>query len=173
MALIPEFGEGDDPDANSYVTLEEFKAYFDNREFDYSLYSPDAKMGRALIAATQYVDVVYGCQFRGRRLLTTQPLAFPRQCLYLYGALAEGVPTLLKGAVCEYAKILLEGPGSLLPNPVYDATGAIITEKSVRIGPIEKTVKLEFGTAASLKAFPLPRYMLGPLLYPTDGVIRN
>lgn len=176
MAFLPETGTGTVAGANSYVSVAEFKAYWDEVGFDYTIYSPDTLIERALVKATRYIDLRFQGRFRGCPLVTDpmQPLAFPRAYLYVNGVLSEGVPIELKRATFEYAKLALELPDGLAPAPAgYDATGQIVSELAVEVGPIKRRTKYEAGTALLLRPYPVADRMLWVLLNSTDGCIRN
>lgn len=175
MAFLPEDGTGTEPLANSYCSVAQFKAYWDETgQFDYTKFSPDVLIERALVVATRYIETKYRNRFRGFRLLCDQPLSFPRAYLFLYGQLLTGVPVLVIQATCEYARKQLELPFGLAPDPSVDAsTGQIITESHVKVGPIEKTQTMEAGSGFTLRSYPYADSLLCPLSFDVGGVIRN
>jgi hypothetical protein len=175
VVLVEEDGTGEDPTANSYVTLAEAQAYWDNLRFDWTVYAPNAVLESALIKATNWIELKYRNNFIGYRLLyNEQPLSWPRGCAYLYSAPIEGVPVQVKNATFEYAKLELTQVGGLNPVPTgFDATGQLLQESMVKVGPIEKMVKYETGSATVLRSYPTIDGMLSELLMWSGGVIRN
>ncbi len=179
MSFVPEDGTGEDPTANSYVTLAEFVAYWTDRNFDFTTYTTPA-IQRSLIKATQYIDLENGNYFKGYPLLEEQPLAFPRTCCYIrrHGGciLVEGVPIEVKTATYEYAKRVLESDtGDLQPDPVdRDETGQVVMYSFEKIGPIETKIDYVVGSGSEVRSYPAADKWLLPLLkYTGGGSIRN
>ncbi len=150
--LVVETGTGEDVTANSYATLAEFAAYWNAQGYDYtSLASPAIE--RSLIQATSYIELVYRHYFRGYLLLDTQPLSWPRTCVYRTGAggsqlAIEGVPKEVKYATFEYAKRILSDV-VLMPDPAsFDETGLELAKNFEKIGPIEVRKDYFQGSAA-------------------------
>lgn len=174
MAFVVEDGTGEDPLANSYASVAEFKVYWDDRGFNYTIYSPDAALERALVKATDFIERKYRRSFVGCRLLSDQPLSWPRAYAWLYGAPLEGVPVLVKQATFEYAKIELTTPGGLAPNPAgYDATGQLVNATVKKVGPIEIHQKYEAGSGAAFRSYPYADGLLSELVTGAGGVVRN
>jgi len=140
-------------DANSYTTVDEFKAYWDNRGFDYSSYTDD-QISIALIKATDYLENRWGGKYKGRIEDDDQVLSFPRLSLYdLAGRLVEGIPNKLKYAQIEYAKRALEE--ELTADPTTDESGAPIISKTETVGPITESVQFgNGGLATKYKSYP-------------------
>lgn len=178
MSFVPETGLGTDPLANSYATLEEFADYWTDRGFDYTGFTTGA-IQRALIKATDYIDLNNKYYFKGYILEEDQPLAFPRQNLYVACRLVEGVPLDVKRATFEYAKRVLEGAddgnGDLQPDGEdRDETGAIITKRFEKIGPIETETEYLAGTSSEVRSYPVAdKYLIPYLRFTTAGSIRN
>jgi hypothetical protein len=174
VAFVPETGDGLDPLANSYTTVEEFTTYWTDRGFDYTIYSTGS-IQRSLIKATDYVDLENKYCFKGYMLEEDQPLAFPRQNLYIGCQLIEGVPEGIKRAVFEYSKRILESDtGDLQPDGEdRDETGAIIIKKFEKVGPIETETEYLAGTASESRSYPAADKHLIPYLRGTSGSIRN
>jgi hypothetical protein len=106
MALIVENGTGL-TDADSYISLAAFKAYADDRGYDYSAFA-DQLIEQKLRLGTQYVDTIQ--RYKAQRLLATQALEFPREELYDWsGLLVTGVPMRVKHATAELAFRALSG----------------------------------------------------------------
>lgn len=130
MALIVEDGTGKS-DANSLVTLAEFKAYHDLRANVYDTYD-DEVIEAALIRFCQYLN---GLNWIGVKAVKTQSLCFPRRAFadyysrYYYvddlgpagGIIVGGyevpvdeVPQPVKDAQCEGAFVELGSPNTFL-----------------------------------------------------------
>lgn len=95
-------------DSNSYVDITFADSYFSERgETAWANFSDEEKE-KYLIRATDYIDNIF--QWYGQRQSESQALRFPRKNLYDYEGLEiEGVPNLLKQAVCDAALILSDG----------------------------------------------------------------
>lgn len=181
MALVLEDGTGLILTANSYVSRAEFFTYWVDR-FD-ALFDPTSNayallsVDRALVKATDYIELRFKNRFKGRRLVNfpdPQPLSFPRACLYVRCLPVLGVPKDLKSATCEYAKRVLMNPTGLAPDPGgYDATGQLISTKRIRVGPIEKESVYEAGTGDTLRSYPAADRLLCDFIFEVDGCIRN
>lgn len=171
--LVVEPGDGTDPLANTYVTLAEFAAYWTERGFDYTTYATPA-IERALVVATDYIELNFGRSFRGYPLEEDQPLSFPRQLLYDGWEAVEGIPIELKRAQFEYAKRALTNADGLMPDPAdRDETGAVIVKRFEKIGPIETDTTYLTNTAQSLRTYPAADRWLCPFLKNSNGRIRN
>lgn len=139
--------------ANSYVSLAEFLSYQNQRgrsvEYDAQ------KIKQALIRACDYMDMRF--RYVGSKLLARQQTTeWPRYGAYdSDGELVEGVPIEVKNAQCEYAARALVG--ELSPDPKVDSSGFAISEKSTKIGPMQKTVKYAndpYTTKAEFASYP-------------------
>lgn len=178
MSFTVEDGTGTNPLANSYTSLAEFKAYFDDRGFAYSPTYSDAQIQQALVQATDYIDLMFEPRFKGYRLVQTpteQPLAFPRTNLWVRCIYVSGIPADLKNAASEYAKIVLTTGASLSPTPAaQDSTGQILQASVQKVGPIEIHATYESGSGATRRDYPIPDRMLEQYMYSTGyQVVRN
>lgn len=175
--FVVEPGDGTEPLANSYTSVEEFAEYWTDRGFDYTVYSTGA-IQRALIKSTDFIDLENKYYFKGYLLEEDQPLAFPRQNLYVGCKLYEGVPDELKRAVFEYAKRVLQGAddgnGDLMPDGEdRDESGAIVLKKFEKVGPIETETEYLAGTGSEVRSYPSADKWLLPFIRGTSGSIRN
>jgi hypothetical protein len=122
MALTVETGEGL-ADAESYVSVAEFKAYAGKVGYNYTTpaYS-DTQIEQALRRATVWIDARYRDQFQGSWTTSTQALEWPRSgVLYRRTAIdAYSIPDQLKNALCEAAWRELTSPGSMSPDQFGD-----------------------------------------------------
>lgn len=124
-------------DANAYVSLEDFLAYWLDRGTDYSDYEPEAILAN-IIKATDYMERRFGRAFLGRKVYPTQALSFPRAKLYLRdGSLVEGVPLKVRQACAEYAARSLLGK-VLWADPTVNRN---IKKKVTGVGPIREEVE--------------------------------
>ena len=100
MPLVVEDGTGR-ADAESYLTVAEFKGYCDGRGMSYAGNS-DAVIEQKLRIAAGYIDTVE--RYKGSRLRSAQSLEFPRDGLTDWGGLeVTGVPGRVKQACAELA----------------------------------------------------------------------
>lgn len=100
MALIVENGTGL-PDADSYVSLADFKAYCDGRGYAYAG-NADAVIEQKLRLATDYVNTIF--RYKGVRLNSGQSCEFPRTSLIDFsGYEVTGVPLRVIKATNELA----------------------------------------------------------------------
>ena len=146
MAFLVQSDAGDVQDANAYCDVAFFKGHHDDRGVGYGS-ANDAAIERALILATDYVDMRWRTRFRGQRKSSAQNTEWPRsEAFDDLGSTLEGIPRRLKQAVAEYAlralttKLLVDAPRSVLPDGSVQAAGTVI-ETTSKVGPIEETVK--------------------------------
>jgi hypothetical protein len=100
MALIVEDGTGQ-TEAESYITVAQFKTYADGRGYDYSTVA-DSFIEQKLRLASGYIDSQF--RFKGNRKTPTQALEFPRLNLIDWsGYDIQGLPKRLKDACAELA----------------------------------------------------------------------
>lgn len=167
MAFTVEDETGLD-DANAYITIDEFEAYWDDRGYDSSGVS-DPNKQVAIIKATDYIENRYRTQFKGSKEFVGQALSFPRLNLYdLDGCLVSGLPNKLKFATAEYAKRALTA--ELAPDPTVDASGFNVISDRKKLGPIEK--ELHFangGTPTIYKPYPSADKLLVEYLNGSNG----
>lgn len=126
MPLIVENGTGL-LDADSYVTLAEFKTWASNRGYRWED-AEDFQIEEQLRLATGWIDTYN--RYKGQRLKVEQTLEFPRSGLVDWSShTITGVPHRVKQACCELA---YKG----LSEPLYVDLdrGGMVTSESV--GPI-------------------------------------
>jgi DnaT-like ssDNA binding protein len=153
-AFVVEDGTGL-VNSNSYESLTEFSDYCNARGMDVTQYN-DADKQQALIKAAEYIDLGPGKRFRGRRLVQTQALKFPRECLIdpEFCTFITGIPAKLKYAQSEYAYRELTTPGTLMPDPVVDDTGLQVLSTTEKVGPIEERKTYLGSSPKTTKPFP-------------------
>ena len=148
-----EDGTGTVAGANAYVAVATVDAYFADRA-NVNWDGADSEKEVAIIKATDHVDRRWGLAFKGYRLVSDQPLEFPRAALYDgRGTLVEGIPVKLENACAEYAVRILSGE-NLSPDPEIDDSGQAIEEELLQVGPIKIDTKVSSATATLLKSFP-------------------
>lgn len=170
MSFVVETGDGLE-DSNSYVSVAAFKQYWDMRGFNQTPYTT-LEMQVALVRATDYHDARWGEDLYGQRLTSEQALEWPRHCVYDdRGYYIEGIPLKLKNAICEYAKIELENPGTLGRAPITNETGMDMKATKVVIGPIEESFEFQAGTTASdfAQTFPIADRLISCYLAVSGG----
>jgi hypothetical protein len=86
--------------ATSYVSVDDFKQYWENRGVDYSGYDEDAIKGK-LNLATQYIDGLYN--YQGYKWTDEQALEFPRDYIVDRNNIewSGEIPVNLVKATCE------------------------------------------------------------------------
>lgn len=173
--FIVEDGTGADPTANAYVSVAEFKAYWDDRGFDYSTFD-DTDIEVAIVKATDYIELTNFGIFKGYILEEDQPLQWPRSGVYVNYQEADPLPKQLKYATFEYAKrALTSTDNDLQPDPVdRDETGQLVEKKFEKIGPIETDTTYIVGSGSSVRSYPAADRWLLPLLrWSGGGTVRN
>lgn len=157
MTFVVEDGTGTVATANSYIDLAYFVSYWLDRGVDISSFSNTLQQN-ALVNAADYIDLVFGERFYGYKLLATQPLEFPRQCLYEpdgFCTPVTGIPDRLKRAAAEYGYRSMTGNGELMPDPVTDETGLQVSATYEKVGPIEE--RRNFLGSSIRKIVPYPK----------------
>lgn len=105
MALISTIGA---VDSNSYLSVAEADAYFENSLNAVAWTVDDEKKGQALVSATRLIDAKY--KFKGVKTDQLQALAFPRYGVYNLDGWSyddNEIPRRLKNAIAELALSLL------------------------------------------------------------------
>jgi hypothetical protein len=149
MALIVQSNPPVDG-ANGYVSVAEFKSYCDAR---LKVYAPktDQEIEAAIVVASMFADMRF--TYKGYRVEEGQLTEFPRTALYDdRDDLVEGIPALFKQGVIEYAFRALRT--DLWADPTRDASGAFVTERSEKVGPVEESVKFDPSTVGQMPSYP-------------------
>lgn len=149
MALIVEDGTLV-ADANAYITVAFFNSWHSARGVDVSNFETSA-IEAAIVKATDYVDKRFGTRFVGEKLDDDQSLMWPRLSAWTNQGdfiQSDKVPTELKRAVVEYARVAL-ALTDLLPIPAPDfnkvdldtgettvSTGGMLQRDMSRVGPV-------------------------------------
>lgn len=158
MTLIIETGTGV-TGANSYVTVDEFRAYAEARGIT-SISSDDADYEVYLIKAMDKLES-YWDRYQGTKVATSQALEFPRMGVVLDDLLVQQttIPSRLKYAQMAFAMESLAGE-DLLPNQLTSTPAAVVSEK---VGELEVHYA-QSNNLRSTPAFSKPEALLAPLL---------
>lgn len=154
MALIVEDGTGV-AGANGYIDVAYADAYHGARG-EAAWGGPNDAKEHAIIRATDYIETRWGANFLGtpEHLDPRQPLSFPRLGLRdRVGQTVLGIPENLRRATAEYAVRAMAS--ALMPDPVTDPSGAMVTSKREKVGPIETSMSFSVLQGFRLlKAYP-------------------
>lgn len=151
MALIVQNASGTVPEADAYVTVDQFKAYHDKRGNDYSAFT-DPQIEQAIVRATDYLDERF--TFIGERLNVDQTTEWPRLNAFdIDDDYVNGIPLAVMEATYEYAFIGL-GNVDLNPTPTRDGTGQVVQSFSESVGPISESVRFTAGGRFELPKYP-------------------
>jgi hypothetical protein len=133
--FVVETGEGLS-DANSYISVEEFKELSDLFGYDYSDIA-DNRIQSFLIRATIILDSEYRSDFPGNRKVSGQALEWPRdEAVYIDGESIDDdiVPKEIKYAMVELLYILNAG-GNV--QPTISTSGTLSHERKRVEGAVE------------------------------------
>lgn len=157
MALIVEDGTIVE-DANSYVTLEEARAYALERGLTLPALPEEGQVDALEALLISAVDYLEGkrVEYKGEKVSELQELQFPRDNVYIDGFLlaSDAIPKVLKQAQIKLAVIAHSG---VALEPVRSGP-AVIRKK---VGPIET----EYSEGSTFRpAMPAVDALLAPLL---------
>lgn len=125
MALIIEDGTIV-PDANSFITVAECRAYLTARGLSVS--TNDTTVEQLLVQASDFLLSIEN-QFKGYRKVSTQDLPFPRENLVLFATDISGtIPKILKNAQARLAYDAEQA--DLMPT----GAGRVVLEE--KVGPL-------------------------------------
>jgi len=166
MAFIIQDDTGTIADANSYVTVQEFKDYWTDRNTDYTGLA-DAIIQSALIQSTSYIDARYtyaGFKLEGY----SQTTEFPRDDLFVCSTQStfqvEGIPREIKQACNEYAQRIVAG-GDLQADENPEGS---IKRKKEKIGALEEEIEYSGqGSSGSFNNYPTADSKI-----PSDFILR-
>lgn len=198
MPFTPEDGTGL-ADANAYIDIVFFDAYWGDRGVTVSAMSTEKKQS-SIVRATDYIDKRFSLKFRGFRESKSQALEWPRlDAEDDSGYLLDDIPKQLAQATCEYALRVFNLPGGeLAPDPALgfntrDTTGVGSTESASnvqkireKVGPLETETEFGSGSRASsssqvgssvvnpsvIPAYPAADLLLQELLTSSRDVVR-
>lgn len=174
VALVIEDGTGV-ASANSWVTRAEVQTYVDTyypSHTEWTAATDDAK-DEAIVKAAQYLELVYGTRWRGRKVARDQAMHWPRYDVYDndgYLRSYEAIPTKLKDAQCEVT--LRAVAGTTLLVDISAGADPALTSKRVKAGPIE-TEKKYAGATSTHPVFDTVNYSLRELIRAGSAVERG
>ena len=145
---------------NTYATAVELTAYATARGLEIA--------GDADVDLTKAMDYLATLEDRwqGSRTSASQPLAWPRTGVYVYGtALADdAIPQSLKDAQCRLA-LDVDAGVDLMPNVAVGAKGSVVSEK---VDVVE--VSYAEGANNTQPIFPAVNGLLKPLMRSGGGI---
>jgi hypothetical protein len=161
MSLIVEDGSGME-DAESYVSVADFKARLDKLGHSYADFS-DAEIESALRRGTAYIDAKYRSAFPGTPTLgREQALEWPREDVYTAISVEiddDEMPRELIKATIEASRRELTSPGSLTPD--YVETDRVVSET---VGPLSVTYQNSTGASDARPVITEIDEILAPIL---------
>lgn len=146
MSFIVEDGTGV-ANANAYITVNEFRAYCDDRGMSNDTVN-DATVQRAIVRATQYLDQAY--TFAGEKTDADNEREWPRDDVD--DVEDNEIPKKLKYACSEYTFRTLGGT-PLWNIPTIGTKGILVRERS-KLGPIEDEFEYQPGSATTFVPYP-------------------
>lgn len=136
MTLIVENGAGL-PNANCYISLADFKAYFSIRGTDISAYSDSDIEAAIVVAALDWIDGQH--TFTDIKLAESQSMEFPRYDTEI------GLPTKIVHANAKAGLLQLHG-SLLVDTSALDLDGEV-ESSSKSVGTLSKSVSYRSGTS--------------------------
>lgn len=143
-----------------------------NRFTTPTLTGGDDTRERALMAATNYLDNQYGSRWVERRTHQDQALDWPRAFVQDGDSFAIGsdvIPQVIKNAVGYLSLLALQGE-VLMPDQA--ASDRSVTSKSIKVGPIEKSVSYGSGGASPQKKYREVEQLINQFLNPSTRIWR-
>lgn len=153
MAFVLETGSGL-TNSNAYVDSAYVDAYWKDRGGAPSAWTNLGQSSKEglIILSCDYVDDRW--LWRGIPQKTSQAMEWPRiNADYDDSSPILGIPPELKEAIAEYA--VRQAQAELVPDPVYDPSGVLLSQNREKIGPIETELRFEGGGAPlSFRKYP-------------------
>lgn len=153
VTFVPETGAGLST-ATSYLTVDEFKQLWFDREYNYGALS-DSDIERLLNKSTAYVDAKYSTLFNGYRAVDTQALSWPREASsYIidpYEISDTVVPPEVKVATAEVAYLINNGEAL---SATISKSGKIKSTR-VKVDTIEEEISYEEGSTLYSDVYPI------------------
>lgn len=155
MAIVVEDGTGSNANANSYASIETFRAYAKAR--GETVPSSAVECEALLLKAMDYMR---GLNFKGARATKAQPLDWPRRGVYIdnFPYSTNELPRQLEQAQCALA--IAAQTIDLLPTTPANTSGPVVEET---MGPI-KTVYANTGRVRPVPATASADVLLRSLL---------
>lgn len=172
MTFTVQDAAGVQKTANSYLSVAAFKTYHADRGVDVSAWDTK-QLEQALVRATDYIEQRWLRRFRGVKQFTDCRLSFPRSYLFdENGVLVAGIPKALEEATAEYAYRALTA--SLLTYPTVDASGAPVTRKTEKVGPLETTIEYGAnGTPETIRPWPAADKLMMKIIVSSGTITRS
>lgn len=158
MAIVVQTDDGSAVGANSYISVDYFRAYHTDRGNSLGAYAPSGSNGdieKALVRATDFVDQRF--RYKGYKCGgVTQPTEWPRyDCWDQDDFGVVGVPKAVKEATAEYALRTLLSQKPLNPDPTVSPTGAQVlstTQSAEGVG--SQSFTYAEGSSGTLPSYP-------------------
>lgn len=166
MAFIVQTDSGTVSNANSYITVDEFKNYHKDRGNEITVGTGDIQ--KAIVKATDYLDTRF--RYVGERLNRPQATEWPRLNAFdIDETLINGIPIEVKEATAEYGLQALNG--DLYITPTQEATGQTLRreENQVTVDGVKRAK--EFFRGANT-GFHLPKVPVADQKLRARGLIR-
>ncbi len=163
MAIVVEDGTGL-ANADSYSSVADADTYLASigDPGSWSTQTVTAKE-QALVRATQWLDNTYRTEWKGRRKLQTQALAWPRVEVYDEDDFLvpdDEVPTILAKATAEAAYRFLTAELS----PDLDNGGALVKRTRAKVASLEEELEYVVGAVIGTEQFQKIEDMLAGLV---------
>lgn len=164
--LVHEDGTGV-VDAVSYASVEEANDYFSLRGVGEWLSLIDDRKKACLVLATDYMEMVWGKYYHGKKLTAEQGLGYPRKITPLVGTPYDYFPKAVKRACFEYA--FRASKGDIAPDPTVDETGRVPTLKREKFAVMEEETRWSGGNGTVgqvqiLRPMPVPDTLMQELV---------
>lgn len=171
---------GNVENANSYIDVEWFLEYCEETGYDVATEfaavvaegEPAAidenLIKQHLVRGKNYMDTAHS--YKGEPYSRDGSSAFPRLDLTDRNEnLVYGIALPMKKAQAEYAWLSKTLPGGLNPTPTRDASGALVTQISERVGPISESKSFARGGSYSKPEYPVADSILKAAGYIVTG----
>lgn len=167
MALIIETGDGSNPNANSYVTVDDLRLYGKSRGVDLNS-KTEEELEVLLIRAIDYLEAQRN-KYKGFKTHIGQPLEWPRSEVWGVEQRNSLLPNNEIPRLVEYAQMSLAIEAieqELMPNKNRDLKGPVLKEK---VGDIEVTYSADAPKQNFVSSLAKPAALLAPL-YKQNGL---
>ena len=171
---------GNTENANTYIDVEWFSEYCEESGYDIaSEFAAVVAEGQPaaideelikvhLVRAKKHMDIAH--TYKGEAASNDGSSAFPRHDLTdRAGYLVTGIALPMKQAQAEFAWLSKTLPEGLNPNPTRDASGALVTQISERVGPISESKSFAMGGSYVKPTYPVPDGILKAAGYVMTG----
>lgn len=171
---------GNTENANTYIDVEWFTEYCEESGYDIaSEFAAVVAEGQPaaideelikvhLIRAKKHMDIAH--TYKGEAASNDGSSAFPRIDLTdRAGYLVTGIALPMKQAQAEFAWLSKTLPEGLNPTPSRDASGALVTQISERVGPISESKSFAMGGSYAKPVYPVPDGILKAAGYVMTG----